>query len=165
MPCLAFRTNGLLSRFTSCRQHNCRCDCVFVHFVDVASALGDAEMQRLRALLVYGDAFDGGEDGERFVVIPLRYDFTRGLKLTSPCNCGMQQINVGRRELCNILCKLKPAYLAVAKTLSAASKQAVADLLHDRMTEMGVGRCRQGSGLFRELEAAAFGILVDVGGW
>ena len=150
----AFRTNGLLSRLQAVDNTIVGVTARFVHFVDVASALSDAEMQRLQALLVYGDAFHGSEDGERFVVIP-RFGTispwaSKATDITH--NCGMQQIKRLERGV-QYFVQVKTGLLGGAKTLSAASKQAVADLLHDRMTEMVLADVSEASGLFRELEA------------
>lgn len=150
----AFRTNGLLSRLQAVDNTIVGVTARFIHFVDVASALSDAEMQRLQALLVYGDAFHGSEDGERFVVIP-RFGTispwaSKATDITH--NCGMQQIKRLERGV-QYFVQVKTGLLGGAKTLSAASKQAVADLLHDRMTEMVLADVSEASGLFRELEA------------
>ena len=68
----------------------------------------------------------------------------------------MQQIKRLERG-CNILCGLKPVLTGGAKTLLQHRKQAVADLLHDRMTEMVLADVSEASGLFRE-PGEAFGI-------
>ena len=54
----AFRTNGLLSRLQAVDNTIVGVTARFIHFVDVASALSDAEMQRLK------------ENGVRFLSEP-----------------------------------------------------------------------------------------------
>ncbi|WMW79004.1 phosphoribosylformylglycinamidine synthase [Undibacterium cyanobacteriorum] len=150
----AFRTTGLLSRLQAVDSTIVGVTARFVHFVDASAALSDAEMQRLQALLVYGDAFKGSEEGDRFVVIP-RFGTispwaSKATDITH--NCGMKQIKRLERGV-QYFVQVKSGLLGGAKSLSESAKQAVAELLHDRMTEMVLADVSEASALFRELEA------------
>ena len=150
----AFRTNGLLSRLQTADANIVGVTARFVHFVDASAPLSDAEVKRLEALLVYGDAFAGSEEGERFVVIP-RFGTispwaSKATDITH--NCGMHQIKRLERGV-QYFVQLKTGLLGGAKKLSQEAKQAVVALLHDRMTEMVLDELDAASGLFQELEA------------
>ncbi len=150
----AFRTNGLLSRLQTADANIVGVTARFVHFVDASAPLSDAEVKRLEALLVYGDAFVGSEEGERFVVIP-RFGTispwaSKATDITH--NCGMHQIKRLERGV-QYFVQLKTGLLGGAKKLSEEAKQAVVALLHDRMTEMVLDELDAASGLFQELEA------------
>lgn len=150
----AFRTNGLLSRLQTADANILGVTARYVHFVDASAPLSDDEVKRLEALLVYGDAFEGSEEGERFVVIP-RFGTispwaSKATDITH--NCGMQQIKRLERGI-QYFVQLKTGLLGGAKKLSDEAKQAVIALLHDRMTEMVLDDVGAASGLFQELEA------------
>ena len=150
----AFRTNGLLSRLQTADANILGVTARYVHFVDASAPLSDDEVKRLEALLVYGDAFEGSEEGERFVVIP-RFGTispwaSKATDITH--NCGMQQIKRLERGI-QYFVQLKTGLLGGAKKLSEEAKQAVIALLHDRMTEMALDDVSAASGLFQELDA------------
>ena len=66
----AFRTLGLLSRLQIVDANIVDVAARYSHFVDASTPLAADDIVRLNALLTYGDAFDGVDDGDGFVVIP-----------------------------------------------------------------------------------------------
>ena len=150
----AFRTKNLLSRLQAVDANIVGVTARYAHFVDASSALSEVEVNRLKALLVYGDAFNGSEEGDSFVVIP-RFGTispwaSKATDITH--NCGMQQIKRLERGV-QYFVQVKSGLLGGAKKLASESKQAVIALLHDRMTEMVLEDLNAASGLFTELEA------------
>lgn len=157
-----FRTQGLLARLQAVDVHITGVTARYVHFVDSQLTLNELELARLRALLTYGEAYRGGEEGDSFIVIPRFGTISPwASKATNIAhNCGMRQIRRIERGV-QYFVQVKSGLLGGTKSLAAASKAAVAALLHDRMTEAVVDHLDAASGLFAELEAKPLA-FVDV---
>ncbi|MBI3285983.1 MAG: phosphoribosylformylglycinamidine synthase [Burkholderiales bacterium] len=150
----AFRTSGLLSRLQAVDASIVGVSGRYVHFVDASSALSEDDVARLNAMLMYGDAFAGSEEGDSFVVIPRFGTISPWASKATDIahNCGMQQIHRIERGI-SYFVQVKTGLLGGAKKLSETSRQAVAALLHDRMTEMVLAEAGQAQALFTELVA------------
>ena len=164
----SFRTSGLLSRLQAIDSQIVGVTARFVHFVDASTPLNEGEVSRLNALLVYGDAFQASEEGERFVVIP-RFGTispwaSKATDITH--NCGMAQIKRIERGI-QYYVQLKSGLLGLiggTKNLSEESRAAVSAQLHDRMTEMVLKNIEQAQDLFHELEAKPLASVDVIGG-
>ncbi|MET3137160.1 phosphoribosylformylglycinamidine synthase [Undibacterium sp. GrIS 1.2] len=150
----AFRTQGLLSKLQAIDPHIIGISGRFTHFVDTASTLPQDDIARLNALLTYGDAFVGKEEGDVFVVIPRFGTISPWASKATDIahNCGMKQIKRIERGISYVV-QVKSGLLGGAKKLAEESKQAVVALLHDRMTEMVLPDVESAQTLFSELEA------------
>ncbi len=106
-----------------------------VHWVHTDEALGGAEHDRLEALLTYGDAYTGPNDGALVVVMPRLGTVSPWASKASDIarNCGLVVRRVER--VTEYRLTLKGGLFSAAKPLSDDERQTVAALLHDRMTE------------------------------
>jgi phosphoribosylformylglycinamidine synthase len=152
-----FRTSGLLSRLQAVDANIIGVTARYVHFVDAQTALNDDDMNRLKAMLVYGDAYTGSEEGDSFVVIPRFGTISPWASKATDIahNCGMKQIKRLERGV-QYFVQVKSGLaglLGATKSLSSETKPAVIAILHDRMTEMVLEDVQAAKGLFTELEA------------
>ena len=128
-----FRAQALLPQLQAISARITSIDARHVHWVEGA-AEGDAN--KLQALLTYGDAYEGGSEGQLIVVMPrLGTVSPWASKATDIAhNCGLHLHRIERVTEYRI--QLKTGLLGGAgKPLSAEELQACAALLHDRMTE------------------------------
>ncbi|GAC1413174.1 MAG: hypothetical protein NVSMB6_15180 [Burkholderiaceae bacterium] len=111
------------------------------------------DIDRLAALLRYGDAFDGPESGEQFITVPRFGTISPWASKATDIvhNCGMTRIRRVERGLVHYL-QLKPGILGGAKTLCKAGVTAVAGLLHDRMTETILRNAGDAAPLFQTFD-------------
>ena len=134
----------------------------YCHFIDSNSALSDADRQKLEAMLVYGDpmssavssAMSSDFAGERFVVIPRFGTISPWASKATDIarNCGMSQIHrIERGVIYTVV--LKSGLLGKKASLSMEHAQAIAALLHDRMTETVIRTPEEAAGLFEALPA------------
>lgn len=111
----------------------------FVHWVALDQALPQGELDKLSALLTYGDAYEGAVDGDLIVVAPrLGTVSPWASKATDIAhNCGLAIRRVERVTEFRLTVKagLIGTLTGGAKPLSADDLKAAAALLHDRMTE------------------------------
>jgi phosphoribosylformylglycinamidine synthase len=102
----------------------------FMHFVDTDAELRDSEQEVLDRLLTYGPSAEQREpEGVLFLVVPRPGTVSPwSSKATDIArNCGLRQLNRIERGI---------AYYVKAKNkLGREERQAIAALLHDRMTE------------------------------
>ncbi|RFO98646.1 phosphoribosylformylglycinamidine synthase [Rhodoferax lacus] len=125
----------------------------FVHLVATESALDADVAAQLSALLTYGDPYTGATDGPAIVVSP-RFGTVSpwASKATDIAhNCGFAVKRVER--LVEYRITLKNPLLGKA-SLSPEQLQAVAALLHDRMTESAMLDRAQANDLFHALQPA-----------
>ncbi|PUA16484.1 phosphoribosylformylglycinamidine synthase [Glaciimonas sp. PCH181] len=151
----AFRSQRLLSQLHAIDSNITGVTGRYDHFVDASTALGQDDLDRLRALLTYGDPFEGVDGGEEFIVIPRFGTISPWASKATDIarNCGMAHIKRIERGIAYQV-HLKSGLLGGVKKLSEASIQAISALLHDRMTESVLRSAEAASDLFRELEAA-----------
>jgi phosphoribosylformylglycinamidine synthase len=149
-----FRTQRLLLQLQEIDPAIIGVTARFLHFVDSSSPLTEDDIGRLDALLTYGAPFTANAEGDEFVVIPRFGTISPWASKATDIahNCGMAHIKRIERGV-SYRIQVKSGLLGGAKRLAAASAEAVAVLLHDRMTETVLGSADDAAGLFRELEA------------
>lgn len=128
----------------------------FVHLVVTDHALDSAEQERYAALLGYGEPFTApARSGPTVIVTPrLGTVSPWASKATDIAhNCGLALRRVERVTEYHLVLKapLLDKALGKAPTLEGDKLAAVADLLHDRMTESVLARIDQAADLFAEL--------------
>ncbi|NMM39153.1 MAG: phosphoribosylformylglycinamidine synthase [Glaciimonas sp.] len=154
----AFRTQRLLSQL-----HTVDADIIaitgrFTHFIDAGRAVSQDDTNRLQALLTYGEPFSAAhltdKESEEFFVIPRFGTISAWASKATDIahNCGMAHIKRIERGVAYRV-QLKSGLLGGVKKLSGTATQAVAALLHDRMTEMVLRSASDAAGLFTELAA------------
>ncbi|MEO8171361.1 MAG: phosphoribosylformylglycinamidine synthase, partial [Oxalobacteraceae bacterium] len=154
----AFRTQGLLSQLQAVDANIVAIAARFTHFVDDGQAISQDDRDRLQALLTYGEPFFAAhcaaKEAEEFIAIPRFGTISPWASKATEIahNCGMTHIKRIERGV-TYRVQLKSGLLGGVKTLSDTAAQAVAALLHDRMTEMVLRSANDAAGLFAELEA------------
>jgi len=134
----------------------------FVHWVALDQALPADQLDKLAALLTYGDAYEGGTkdgtEGDLIVVAPrLGTVSPWASKATDIAhNCGLGIRRVERVTEFRIVVKtgLIGTLTGAAKSLTPEQLQACAALLHDRMTESVLGTRDDARHLFDEKQGA-----------
>lgn len=159
----AFRSQRLLSKLQEIDPAIVGISGRYLHFIDAATAPSQEDVGRLQALLTYGDIFDGQDSGERFVVIPRFGTISPWASKATDIarNCGMAQIHRIERGVVYYV-QVKSGLLGGARKL--ADPDAVAALLHDRMTENVLRTPEDAAGLFGELEAKPLAFVDVLGG-
>jgi phosphoribosylformylglycinamidine synthase len=158
-----FRSQRLLSQLQAVAPAIASVQGRFVHFIDASVALTPEDTARLGALLTYGEPAGGAAmDGvaEQFVVIPRFGTISPWASKASDIarNCGMAHIHRVERGVAysvHLKTGILGSGIGAAKRLSGGEPQAVAALLHDRMTETVLRSADEAAGLFRALEAKA----------
>ena len=130
----------------------------FVHWVAMDQALPAEQLDKLAALLTYGDAYEGNDEGDLIVVAPrLGTVSPWASKATDIAhNCGLGIRRVERVTEFRIVVKtgLIGTLTGAAKSLTPEQLQACAALLHDRMTESVMGTRDDARHLFDEKQGA-----------
>src|SRR5690606_2078990 len=137
----AFRHGKLLEQLTSKVPAVTGLYAEFAHFADVTGVLNADEEQVLARLLKYGPSVPVQEPaGKLFLTIPRFGTISPWSSKASDIarNCSLAKIERLERGI---------AYY-VSGELSAADQQAVAALLHDRMTQLVLGSLEEAAGLF-----------------
>ena len=149
-----FRTQRLLSQLQLAEPAIVGITGRFLHFIDASTAPSQDELSRLNAMLTYGEPFAGSAEGDEFVVIPRFGTISPWASKATDIahNCGMLHIKRIERGM-SYHVQVKSGLLGGAKKLSDVAVQAVAALLHDRMTEIVLRSAQDAAGLFRELDA------------
>lgn len=131
----AFRAQALLSKLQAVEPRITGVAARHVHWVWSEAPLARADLDKLDALLRYGDPYAGPTDGALVVVAPrLGTVSPWASKATDIAhNCGLAIKRVER--VTEYRLTLKSGLLGGAKPLDAQALQAAAALLHDRMTE------------------------------
>jgi len=148
----AFRAQGLLSRLGQACPRIVGVTARHVHWVWSDAALDRAALDKLAALLTYGDPAPAGADGALVVVMPrLGTVSPWASKATDIAhNCGLPIHRIER--VTEFRLQVKGGLLG-NKPLSAEERGAAAVLLHDRMTESVAFEREAGQHLFDEREA------------
>ncbi|MDD0844769.1 phosphoribosylformylglycinamidine synthase [Pseudomonas sp. Gutcm_11s] len=153
----AFRHGKLLSQLTTKVPAVTGLYAEFAHFAEVTGLLDASEEQVLARLLKYGPSVPVQEpSGQLFLVIPRFGTISPwSSKATDIArNCGLAKIERLERGI---------AYY-VAGELSAADRQAVAAVLHDRMTQLVLGALEEAAGLFNHAEPKPLTAVDVLGG-
>src|SRR5574343_1366420 len=126
----------------------------YVHLVATDDQPSPAELDRLTALLTYGDPYAGPEQGAALVVTPRLGTLSPWASKATDIarNCGIAIRRVERITEYRIT--LKAGLLGKATELTAEQMAQVAALLHDRMTESVVADRSAAAALFTELPPA-----------
>jgi phosphoribosylformylglycinamidine synthase len=157
----AFRTQRLLNHLQAVAPSITHVTARFVHFVDAGAPLSTEDTARLTAMLTYGEpAVAGATDGaaEEFFVIPRLGTISPWASKATDIahNCGMAHIHrIERGVGYSIATKSGLLGIGGAKKLTQDEAQAVAALLHDRMTETVLRSADEASNLFTELAGKA----------
>ncbi|GJJ01946.1 phosphoribosylformylglycinamidine synthase [Duganella rhizosphaerae] len=157
----AFRSQRLLTQLQAALPAVAAVQARYVHFVDAAEPLSADDTSRLGALLTYGEpAHADNTDGavEEFFVIPRFGTISPWASKATDIvhNCGMAHIKRVERGIAfriNLKTGILGSSIGAAKKLADDEVQAVAALLHDRMTESVLRHPDEAAGLFRTLEA------------
>jgi phosphoribosylformylglycinamidine synthase len=157
----AFRARALLSQLQGAVPRVSDVQARFVHWAAFDDEPARAELDRFEALMSYGEPASGRAEGELFVVMPrLGTVSPWASKATDIArNCGVVLHRVERVTEFHL--KLKGGLLSTAKPLSASERSALADLLHDRMTEAVAGERQAAAHLFDPVAAPPL-VHVDV---
>lgn len=150
----AFRHGKLLEQLTQKVPAVTGLYAEFAHFAEVSSALDGNEEQVLARLLQYGPSVPVQEpSGRLFLVVPRFGTISPwSSKATDIAhNCGLGKIQRLERGI---------AYY-VAGELSAADAEAVAAVLHDRMTQLVLARLEEAAALFSHAQPKPLNV-VDV---
>ncbi|WUR16093.1 phosphoribosylformylglycinamidine synthase [[Empedobacter] haloabium] len=156
----AFRSQRLLSQLQAVQPAVTAIQARYIHFVDAQAAVSDDDRARLTGLLTYGEPAQADvTDGvvEEFYVIPRFGTISPWASKATDIvhNCGMTHIHrVERGVAYRVVLKggILGSSIGAARKLDAQQAQAVAALLHDRMTESVLRHPDQAADLFRTLE-------------
>ncbi len=131
----AFRAQALRARLQAVCPRVASVAARFVHWVAFDAAPAPSTVDKLAALLTYGDACTGRAAGELIVVMPRLGTVSPWASKASDIarNCGVAVHRVER--VVEYRLTLDKRLLGAARPLSADERAAVAALLHDRMTE------------------------------
>ncbi|TFZ00937.1 phosphoribosylformylglycinamidine synthase [Ramlibacter henchirensis] len=158
-----FRVRQMLPRLQEVHDRVSGLSARFVHLAAWDHAPSGAERERLGALLTYGEPFEGGMQGEMFLVTPrLGTVSPWASKATDIAhNCGIAVRRVERAVEYRVT--LKAPLLGNAQ-LTATQREAIAALLHDRMTESVMAERGNAHRLFSELAPAPMEEVDVLGG-
>ncbi|AVR96935.1 phosphoribosylformylglycinamidine synthase [Pseudoduganella armeniaca] len=159
----AFRSQRLLSQLQAVLPAVTAIQARYIHFIDAQAAVSDDDRARLTGLLTYGEPAQADvTDGvvEEFYVIPRFGTISPWASKATDIvhNCGMTHIHrVERGVAYRVVLKggILGSSIGAAKKLDAQQAEAVAALLHDRMTESVLRHPDQAADLFRTLEGRA----------
>ncbi|ATQ77260.1 phosphoribosylformylglycinamidine synthase [Massilia violaceinigra] len=156
-----FRSQRLLSQLQAVAPAITAVQARFYHFIDTSAVLSADDTSRLSAMLTYGEpAAENPREGvtEEFFVIPRLGTISPWASKATDIahNCGMAHVHRIERGIAfsvSLKTGILGSSIGAAKKLSDEETEAVAALLHDRMTESVLRSADQASSLFRELEA------------
>ena len=130
-----FRAQALLARLQAACPRITGVVARHVHWAAFDSSPDRAVVDKLQALLRYGDAFKGAAAGDCIVVMPRLGTVSPWASKASDIarNCGLQLHRLER--VTEYTLTLKSGLLSAAKPLNAEERRSAGALLHDRMTE------------------------------
>jgi phosphoribosylformylglycinamidine synthase len=158
-----FRVQQLLPRLQAIDEKVSGIAARFVHLVATDHAPAAAEIERLGALLTYGDPAQSATDGPLVVVTP-RFGTvspwaSKATDIAHNCAIALKRIE----RITEYRVRLKPGLLRKPQ-LDEAALRAIAALLHDRMTESAMFERAAAHGLFTELHPAPMEYVDVLGG-
>ncbi len=132
----AFRAQALLARLQAVCPRITGLSARFVHWVAFDTPPDRPAIDKIQALLTYGEPAAAPAAGERVVVMPRLGTVSPWASKASDIarNCGLAGLHRVER-VTEYALALKSGLLSAAKPLHADERAAVAALLHDRMTE------------------------------
>lgn len=125
----------------------------YVHFVDTAEPLTEAEYQVLTKILTYGPVDSVHEDkGELFLVVPRIGTISPwATKATDIAhNCGLTKIHRIERGIAFYIA------LASGEKITSEQRQVISSKIHDRMMQVVLGSMEEAVSLFSEQKPAPF---------
>jgi len=135
----AFRAQALLPRLQAVSARIVDVSARHVHWVWSDAALERADLDKLSALLTYGDAYTANPEGALIVVMPRLGTLSPWASKATDIahNCGATLHRVERVTEYRLVLKsgLLDTFKGGAKPLTADELQACSLVLHDRMTE------------------------------
>ena len=149
-----FRAQALLARLQAVCPRITGVSARFVHWVAFDAEPAAAEVDKLAALLQYGEPAGGAAGAERVCVMPrLGTVSPWASKATDIArNCGLAGVHRVER-VTEYALAVKGGLLGAGKPLSAQERDAAALLLHDRMTESVAFERAAGERLFEGRQA------------
>lgn len=161
----AFRTQRLLSQLQAVEPAIIAVTGRYLHFIDSSTASSQDDIQRLNAMLTYGEPFSDRADGDEFVIIPRFGTISPWASKATDIahNCGMANIKRIERGIFYRV-QMKSGLLGGAKKLPEGAVSEIAGLLHDRMTEIVLRNADDAAGLFQELQARPLEFVDVLGG-
>ena len=158
-----FRSQRLLNQLQAVAPTIASVQARFYHFIDASAPLSTADTERLSAMLTYGEPvpetlYEGAT--EEFFVIPRLGTISPWASKATDIahNCGMQHVHrIERGVAYKVVLKggILGTGIGAPKKLSPEEVQAVAALLHDRMTDTVLRSADEAVRLFDELEGKA----------
>ncbi|MDR0260331.1 MAG: phosphoribosylformylglycinamidine synthase, partial [Comamonas sp.] len=160
----SFRAQQLQTALTAIHPKITGIAARFVHLVATEQPLAGAEAERVAALLTYGDPYEGGSDGQAFIVTPRMGTISPWASKATDIarNCGLAVFRIER--LTEYRIELKAGLLGGKPELSAEQTAQIAALLHDRMTESVFGTRAEAEQLFSALQAQPMEFVDVLGG-
>jgi phosphoribosylformylglycinamidine synthase len=139
-----FRAHALLDRLRAVEPSINGVVARYVHWVASAVPLAGSQHDKLSALLQYGESSPSAEGGDLIVVMPRLGTLSPWASKATEIarHCGLEIRRVERVTEYRLM--RKGGFLSGPKALTVAQKQALSDLLHDRMTE-STGETRDSS--------------------
>lgn len=125
-----FRRDNLLERVRACSPQIESVYAEFMHFVDLGGELGEQDLDVLNRLLTYGPKVSvEPTDGVLFLVVPRPGTISPWSSKATDIvhNCGLGQVRRVERGIAY--------YLRASGKLKLEEREALAGVLHDRMTE------------------------------
>jgi phosphoribosylformylglycinamidine synthase len=137
-----FRQAKLLSRLQAVNPSVTTVNAEYVHIADINGQLGGEDEKNLVELLTYGTSYAGSSDGELYLVVPRPGTISPWSSKATDIvhNSGLHQVRRVERGI---------AYYV---TGSGLDRDAIAGLLHDRMTEAVLNSLEASSVLFETTE-------------
>jgi phosphoribosylformylglycinamidine synthase len=167
-----FRSQRLLSQLQAAAPAIADVTARFYHFIDASAPLSSDDTAKLSAMLTYGApspevAYEGVT--EEFFVIPRFGTISPWASKATDIahNCGLEHIHrIERGVAYTVVLKsgILGSSLGAPKKLAAEELQAVAALLHDRMTETVLRSADEAAGLFTELAGKELEFIDVLGG-
>ena len=156
-----FRLEGLRDRLREISPSLASITARYVHFVDAAAALSDADRTVLERLLDYGDPAPAAESAGRLVLVVPRLGTISpwASKATDIAhNCGLTGIRRIERGVAYYLAD------GQGNPVPADAEESLAAALHDRMTESVLTDFEQASALFDTTEPEPLATVDVLGG-
>jgi len=160
----SFRAQQLQTALTAIHPKITGIAARFVHLVATEQPLAGAQAERVAALLTYGDPYEGGSDGQAFIVTPRMGTISPWASKATDIarNCCLAVFRIER--LTEYRIELKAGLLGGKPELSAEQTAQIAALLHDRMTESVFGTRAEAEQLFSALQAQPMEFVDVLGG-
>ncbi|MBC7514559.1 MAG: phosphoribosylformylglycinamidine synthase, partial [Herminiimonas sp.] len=150
----SFRTRRLLTQLQAADPTIIGMTARYLHFIDAGAPLEQIDIDRLTALLTYGEPFAAAETSEMFVTVPRLGTISPWASKATEIahNCGLAHVRRIERGVAYYV-HLKTGVLGGARKQSDAGLEATIALLHDRMTESVLRHAEDAATLFQSLDA------------